>query len=312
MPKIIPMEVIQTLTTPTTLFSEKLKEALAKDQEVAKAAEPKAPGVAATSEPKAEITAETSPQDAMRIAASIRREKAVRKREKELEAERSQIQQERVEIQKWREANELAKTDKLSALRHLGITYEDVTNQILNDGKLPPEVVATQRATQSAKEIIDERIAEFEKKQADGFKNQQAEQYTQSIKQIDAEVKAIVDSGDKFSLVKESGAYHDVTEYIEKEFHRIGIILPIEVAIEKVEQEIVDGILSLAKIDKVKSQLLLKEEPKSEAPQTSQANQKITTLTNKATATPPSAPKRLTAAERRQRAIDILNGVAVQ
>lgn len=304
MPLIIPIETKQIITPQTTPA---FKEVIKKAEEVPSTEA--TPAIKQETKPEDKITAETSPQDAMRIAASIRREKALQKKSKELELEREAIMRERAELQQWREASELSKTDKIAALKRIGISYEDVTNQILNNGAMPPETIALHTAEQTAREIIEKRLAEFEKKQSESLQKQQQDNYEQSIKQIDSEVKGLVDSSDKFSLVKESEAYHDVTEYIESEFHRIGIILPIEVAAEKVEQEIVEGILNLAKLDKIKSKLLPQEEEKIEA--AAPPNPKTITLTNKTTATPPSVPKKRTEAERRQRAIDILNGIAV-
>lgn len=250
-----------------------------------------------------EITAKTSPQDAMRIAAAIRKEKILRQKEKELGEQKRQLEEREKSFEPWKQAAEVAKRNKLEALKLLGISYDDLTQQVLNNGELPPQVMAQQ----SAEEIVKRELAQLRKEQADNEVKSQQQNYEQALKQIDYEVELSAGQGDKYPLVKESGAYHDVTEYIETEFHRTGKIIPVEAALEQVENQIAEGILHLAKIEKIKSQLLT--EPKKE-PTQAQPEQKITTLTHKGTVTPPSS-RPTTDAERRQRAIDAYFGKTV-
>ena len=312
------MPVIEPITkdslpgeiTPRTTQASQLLRQIEESQTETKS-EP-APSKDSSAPPEAdnnkEITAETSPQDAMRIAAAIRKEKLLRKKEKELGDQKRQLEERERSYEPWKKAAETAtRGNKLEALKLLGISYDDLTQQVLNNGELPPQV----QAQQSAEEIVNRKLAELEKRQGEREVELQKQNYEQSLKQIDFEVETLANTGDKFPLVKESGAYHDVTEYIESEFHRTGKIIPVEAALDMVEQQIAEGILHLAKIEKIKSQLLA--EPKKEPlipAGGAQPEQKITTLTHKATVVPPSS-KPITDAERRQRAIDAFYGKAV-
>lgn len=256
-------------------------------------------------EPKSEINAKTSPQDAMRIAAGIRKEAKLREREKALDERERQMQETNKAYDPWRSAAEKAKRNKLEALKDIGISYDELTNQMLNDGAVPPQVVAQQAAEQTA----DEKIAALRKELADERAKEQQTNYQQSIAHIDAEVQALADSSEKFVLVKESGMYHDVTKYIEEEYHRTKRIMPVSEALEKVNSDILTGLQDLLKNDGIRNLLLPPQEPKIEQPQVAQPNQKITrTLTNIATGSPPAA-RSLTSAERRARAIRVAQGL---
>lgn len=261
------------------------------------------PPVEALKEP--EITAKTSPQDAMRIAAAIRKEAKLREREKALDERERQMTETNKAYDPWRSAAEKAKRNKLEALKDIGISYDELTNQMLNDGAVPPQLVAQQ----TAEEIADARIAKLRAEMKAEREQEQKANYDQSIAHIDAEVQAMADSSDKFLLVKESGSYHDVTEYIEKEFHRTKRIMPVSEALEKVNSDILTGLQDLLKIDGIRNLLLPPQEPKIEQPQAAQTNQKITTtLTNKATGISPST-RSYTAEERRKRAINVARGL---
>lgn len=310
MPRIEPIEpgqTIGTVTPDTTAPSQKKIEAL--QQKIAESTvetEQKPAQAKPTAEtPAKEITADTSPQDAMRIAAAIRKEKQLRKQAKALEDERRKFQEESRAFEPWKEAAEMAKQNKLKALEKLGITYDELTQIMLNNGELPPATVAQQSAEEVTRREIAKLRAELAAEQQ---KNQEAN-YEQARKQIAFEAESIASTTDRYPLVKESEAYHDVSEYIEEEFHRTGKIIPVEVALEKMELQIAEGILRLAKIEKIKSQLLPQESVQEQKiePRVAQPNQKIQTITHKSTV-PPPATRPTSESERIRRAIDAFNG----
>lgn len=302
-------EITPRTSSAQELLKKKREEAAALETATQSAPEPQKTSSEAAPEatkPEQEITAKTSPQDAMRIAAAIRKEKQLREREKAIAEQQKSLEEREKSLDPWKKASEMARLNKLEALKLLGISYDDLTQQVLNNGEVPPTV----QAQQTAEEIVNKKLAELERKQAERDAELQKQNYEQALKQIDFEVEHAASQSDKFPLVKGSEAFHDVTEYIESEFHRTGKILPVEVALAKVEQQILEGLQYLAKEERIKALLFPKEEPKTEQPQAAQPEQKITTLTHRATVAPPSH-KPLTDAERRQRAIDAFYGKTV-
>lgn len=249
------------------------------------------------------ITAETSPQDAVRIAAQIRKEKKIREASRKIEDDRRKFSDEQRQYEPWKRAAELSKKSKLAALRELGITYEDITAEMLNEGTGQP--AGTPQP--NVEEIVAKQIAAFRKEQEEASTKLQQETYDNQIANIRGEAKRIAETSGNYPLVKASDAYQDISEYIENEFYRTKTIVSVEEALEKVEEQIAEGILHLAKIDKIKSQLLPQEQ-KIE-PTAAQTQQKITTLTHKTAVSPPS-DRPLTSAERRQRAINVASGLS--
>lgn len=299
MPEIIPMEMgnisVNTQRTPAMRYAQAIAAATTQEAPVEA---PKAP----------EITAETSPQDSVRIAALLRREKLLQKRSRELQERERLLKEQETSYSPWKEASELAKTNKLKAIEKLGIGYQDLTQQVLNDGNLPPDVLAAQKA----EEIVSRRLAEIEVRQKEAQAEATRTQYANAMKHIDAEAKSMADASDKFPLVKELEAFHDITEHIEKTFHETGKILSVEEAAQIVEQGLFADLEKLFKIEKIRSKFVpqpITEEPKIESA-TIQPVQKISTLTHKTTVNPP-ALKPMSINDRRERAIRAFRGEPV-
>lgn len=295
MPQILPMDAVTGVVTPTTtLPSAKLAAAVA-------AATPETtPIVEAV--PTIAVEKPKVDDDATRIGALLRKEKILRAKERQLKEQEENYKR---QFQPWQEASELAKSNKLEALKKLGISYDDLTTQMLNGGNLPPEVIAEQKAEAAAQR----KFEAFKKQQDDERATEQKKNYEDALKNIGLEAKGLSESSDKFPLVKASEAFNDIGRDIEAEFHRTGRIMSVEEACTKMEQEIYDGLLELSKIDKIRSKLLEVEAPKT--PETAKVQEipKISTLTHKTTAATP-ATKPLTAAEKRQKAIDVFYGRA--
>lgn len=216
---------------------------------------------------------------------------------KKIEEERRQLELEKANSRKWQEAAELAQSGRyIEAAEKAGVTYDQLTQQILNGGNIPPARVAETTAT----ELVDKRLKEYEEQQRKGQQEAQAKHYEESIKQITSEVKYLVDSSEEFPLVKASESYQDVVKLIESEFHRTGRIMSVEEAIKKVEAEALEGLEELFKLEKVRSNIL-KESPKPK-------EELIPKTLSQRTTAPIPAPKAMTAEERRQRAIDAFHG----
>lgn len=249
--------------------------------------------------PPLEIKAETSPQDSVRIAALIRREKQLLQRAKILEEREKKIQETQSQYKPWQEASELAKTNKIEALKKLGMTYDELTQAMLQNQE-------PQNGTQdeSPAQIARREIEAFKKEQLELTAKEQKRQYEQSIANINAEVQTFVESSDKYPLVKETNAYQDITRDIEQTFYRTGKILTAEQAVSKMESDIREG------LELLQSAIKPKEAPEQVAPEVAKAPTpaaKVTTLTHKTTQAAPSVQP-LTDAEKRQRAIDAFYG----
>lgn len=247
--------------------------------------------------PGSEPLGEQKPEDQKKLRALLYRERQIFNERKKLEADRKSFEEQRAHYKNWIEAGEMSSQNKLEALAKTGITYEDLTQQILNNGQIPPAQIAELKA----QEIVQRRLEEYEKKQKDAQEASIKSQHAQSLKQIESEIRYVVDKSDKYPLVKEAESYQDIVKEIEAEFHRTGRIIPVEEAIQRWESDALEGLRELAKLEKIRSNVF--QEP----PQPTQERIIPNTLSQRATA-PIPAPKSLTEAERRQRAIDVFYG----
>lgn len=288
--------VVSPNTTPPSM---RMKQAITQE-----AAPPPPPVEQAPPKETPETKKEESGEEkeSVRIGALIKKERELYQRHKQLQVEEKRIREAQERVRDWEEAKALASKNKLEAIKKLGISYDDLTQQVLNGGNVPPEVMVQAKA----EEITTQKIAELEKRLEEQARQQQKLQYDNAIKSITMEARALIDASDKFPLVKEVGAYQDITERIESEFHRTGKIIPVEQVASAMEQEIREGLEILnQRINPPKV-----EEPKVESPGELLRTppQKVaSTLTHKATV-PLAANESMTPQQRRQRAIDAFYG----
>lgn len=215
--------------------------------------------------PPTEVTKAATPEDPIstQYANLARKEKAIRA--KALQQEQAYKAKEaamlaREEAFKAKEAEYQSKyiskdklsQDTLNALADAGLTYDQITELMLNSNS--PE-----RKQQSDYEKrLDAKLAELERKQADGVKAQQEQQtqaYQQAIKQIKSDTTSLVTSDPNFETIKETNSIDDVVELIERTFKQDGILLSVEDAAKQVEDYLVEEAFKLTKLKKIQQRL---------------------------------------------------------
>jgi len=258
------------------------------------------PGPQPTPEPKApepEVKQETTPgPDATRFAAIRAKEKALRHQQRLLQQQRAQLEQ---QMKPWQEASELSKQSKLEAIKKLGFTYDDLTQEALNQQAPTPEYLAER----AAQRIVEQKMQEMQTRQEAA----QAQEYERALIQIQADAKQIVASSEDFPVLKETGNYEAVSEYMKLIFDKEKRIIPVSEAVKHMEEFLEEEALKIASIAKIRSRLSEKTTEQPQASSTTPNTQKPTTLTHKLT-TATASPASLTPEERRKRAIDIFYG----
>lgn len=191
---------------------------------------PEAGGEAAPSaEAKPEAPAKQEIDFGTRFAALTKKERAVIERERAIKA------QER-EIAEWKKSKEAAKLDPVAFLESHGLSYDQVTQFILNDRKL----TEGQRLA-----MLEERLKKEDEERAKAAKNAERAEVTQTITQHKAQIADfIAQGGDDFEVTRsygEDGA-DLVFQVIEERYNAtfdaetgVGEIIPIEVAARQVE-----------------------------------------------------------------------------
>jgi hypothetical protein len=223
-----------------------------------------------TDQPKVETKTEPPKpieKESSRFAALARKEKTLVKRQMEAKQAEEKIAQMYAEVQKWESAKKTAKTSPIEALKMLGISYEDVTNYMLNGEKPTPELEIKSELDNIKAEILAEkeerrRVIEEQKKEAE-------EEAQRAIEEFNEEIKTFLkDNSNVYELIALNEASDLVLQVIEQHFAETKKILSKQEAADMVEKYLEDQITKSAATNKMKAKLTpaqKEEEKKSES-----------------------------------------------
>ncbi len=179
------------------------------------------------------------------------------------------------------------KQDRLGALAETGVTYDEITQDLLNQVPTDPRINATISR-------LEAKIQELEGKtqaQETTWKQQQEDSYKSAVRQIETDAKSLVKSDpEAFEAVsKTPGAVREAVRLIEEVWKRDGVLLSTEEALQEVENELVDRTYkSASTINKVNKRLAESSTKTQQAQKTAQPQQTqspMKTLTNSAAST---------------------------
>lgn len=243
---------------------------------------PKSAPVEPVSQPDTSIAPVEAPKEAAdqispKFAALARKEKALRSQYQAIKAKEEALKAKELEYQsKYIQKDKLTQ-DPMAALQELGITYDQLTNLVLNQPK--PEELAFQRLQ---KEI--DSVKESQTQTQKNYQEQQTKAYEQAVNQIRNETKVLVDSDQAFETIKETGNVEAVVELIRSTFEDSGTLLTVEEAAKEVEDYLTDEYSKLASLKKVQERLKPKlEQVLEEKQKQSQPSNQLKTLTSSVT-----------------------------
>lgn len=264
-------------------------------------------------EPKVETTevkAETKPEDelkARRFAELSKKEQRIRqkdlKMQADLKAREEALTRREAEIKESvkAELRRLAKEKPLDAIKELGTDYQSMTEHVLSEGKLTPEIVAksTKEEIEALKKQIEDRDKAIEQKEA----QRKQEENERILRSFSANIIETVKSNpDKYPAVFESeGApviYHMIQQRYEETKGKH--LLTIDEAAEILEKDL-NAFVSRVNARKNGSQ------PKKETTQPQSLN-KPKTITNELTSSAPSMLPAAKEEDRIKRALAKLQG----
>lgn len=191
-----------------------------------------------------------------------RREKALRAKQQQ----QDQSYKAREEALKAREAAVAAKDQEyqtgyipksqlqqktLQTLLEAGVSYDDITSQLLNQQPADPRTEAHISRLEAKLAALEQANETSQAQQ----KTQQQAAYDQAVKQIKTDTKQLVFTDPNFEMIKATNSVNDVVELIEKTYAEDGILLSVEEAAQQVEDYLIEESLKLAKIEKFKKRL---------------------------------------------------------
>lgn len=203
--------------------------------------------------PGEQESAEPGPGEwSQRYAQIQRRERQIYQHSQNLQRFEQQLREREARVREHEETQGLAKSDPKQFIEKNGLSYEQLTDIYLNDGKPTSE--------QQIKSLHDEIRALQQRLDNEQTQGKEIE----AQKQIDGFKRdirgTIAKEGDRFQLIQARDAYDTVFQVIESYFAKtkadtgFGILLPISEAAEYVERDLYDEAQKLLSLPKFKRQ----------------------------------------------------------
>lgn len=189
--------------------------------------------------PEAESHGDSQPDVdfAKRFSALSRREKAIRQQQEEFKARQREFEEKQREYQQWQQLKASAKDDPLAFLEANGLTYQEITNRILDDDSLSPEEKAQKIAKAEIDEFKRQLAEEREQKAKEQQELEEKAKEEEIINRYKDGIRQVCQDTDKFSLINYEGdtAHELVFQVAEDYFAEHGEVLSPEDAATQVE-----------------------------------------------------------------------------
>lgn len=241
-----------------------------------------------------------------REQAAVNRERAAKAKEQELEAK----------LKRYEEF-ESVKSNPKKALEMLGLDYNQLTQSLISDGSIPPEV-----HIKKLEEKFDSLKSETEQKEQQ--RKQEEEQRAQqnaerAIQNFKGDITTYLsDNKERYELIEFEGQQELVFDVIDEHYNRtldpesgIGKVMSIQEAADKVEEHLEKKYNDSKKLNKVKTLWgAVPAKTMAEVVAKSGPSQKPKTLTNQMASTnTPNRTRPMTDDERVQKAIEYAKGL---
>lgn len=260
---------------------------------------------------------EESPQQSddfsKKFAALSRKEKALRDRESEWQNKFQELEARLKEYETAQAAPEeptkpelpleyRLKKDPLGTLDELGLSYDKLTQLVVNDGKLPVEDQLNLLQEDISTKFMS-KIEELETKLAEKEKMEAEAKMSEAVNGFKSEINTFIESNSEdYELVNASSQQDLIYEVIEAHYEETGKIMDIKEAADAVEEHLLEEATKIAKLNKL-SKIL----PKDESLEPEMKVQSPPTLSNAHAATSSTvAEQRLSDEESKVKAAQIL------
>lgn len=115
-------------------------------------------------------------------------------------------------------------------MQKLGLDYEALSRQVLQDGEISPE----QKIAGEMKRLREE-IDAMKAERAELAKEQEAKKYQDTYGRFVDEIKSFVDNTNEFDFVKANNAYHVVAEVMQEHYNSTQDVMSYDDAAKMVE-----------------------------------------------------------------------------
>jgi hypothetical protein len=251
-------------------------------------------------------TQEATPEsqaNAARFAVLAKKERALRAQQESLKAQMAEIQRKAAEVEAFEKSKLTAKQNPLEVLKNLGLSYDELTQFVINGEKATPELAV--RAVKDELEAFKAEQAEARRRAEEAEKVRLEQERSAVLDRFRQEVaQYVTDNREKYELLNLYGQEGLVSEVIQQHFEQTQRIMSNEEAADRAEKYLEELVQKAQATKKFGSKAV--PQPQGEvAPANVSAQPR--TLTNEMSASTPSlvnSPQ--TEAERFKRALAAL------
>jgi hypothetical protein len=189
-------------------------------------------------------------------AQAIKQDQSLKAREAAIAAKEAELAAKAKAYEDGYISKDRLKSDPYGVLAETGVTYDEVTNQFLeNSTPVDPRTLSQIEKLEAKIKALEAKTEETEKSQ----KSAQQTAYDNAVKQLANDTKALVNSDSSFETIKATGSEMDVVKLIERTYHEENVLLTVQEAAQLVEDQLVEAetkrIQKLIKLGKISKQL---------------------------------------------------------
>jgi hypothetical protein len=225
-----------------------------------------------------------------KFAALSRREKQIRAKESALEEKLAAMEARLESLSAPKEEVKVAsepelpleyrlKKDPLGTLSELGLSYEQLTNLALNDGKLTTEMQMDLMRQDLDKKYSSE-LDQLRSELADKEKAREEDKYNEVVTNFKSELTNFINDTDSYELIRANDAIETVYGVIEEHYRETGRIMSKDEAADQVEAYLEERVEQMLKLNKFKNKSRAQEAPQQPQPEQRTQVKEAPTLLN--------------------------------
>ena len=165
-----------------------------------------------------------------RFAQLAREQKKLRQERDEMKRVQQEFDARKSTVSSFDDLQKLARENPYEVMQKLGLDYEALSRQVLQDGEITPE----QKMAGEMKRLRDE-IDAMKAERAELVKQEEAKKYQDTYGRFVDEIKSFVDNTSEFDFVKANNAYHVVAEVMQEHYNSTQEVMSYDDAAKMVE-----------------------------------------------------------------------------
>ena len=204
-----------------------------------------------------------------RFAQLAREQKKLRQERDEMKRVQQELDARKSTVSSYDDLQKLARENPYEVMQKLGLDYEALSRQVLQDGEITPG----QKMAGEMKRLRDE-INAMKAERAELVKQEEAKKYQDTYSTFVDEIKSFVDNTTEFDFVKANNAYHVVAEVMQEHYNSTQEVMSYDDAAKMVEDYYEAEAEKYLAVPKLEQRLKERFAPAKTEPEAGQAEEK--------------------------------------